>query len=392
MNRKLLIFLDKTVFIIIFYGILILSYLRKSPPPIYNPEIEPSASFLVIRPGGLGDALMSIPFLKVLRNRFPNSRITVICVKKNARSLQHLPFIDEILILDSIENSAKNLATFFWSKFDIVFDLEPFRKISSIVAYLSGAAIRIGFDTNIRRRLYTHFVTYHNEASFESVNMIRQLKILNIHVTENDSTDMGFALPASAEKKIATIFQSHGISPQIDSLIAIAPGVLKPHHRWRMSRFAELIDLIMTENSKTKILLLGAPADIPDARAVLQNLSSKSTVVNLVGQTSFMEAFGILKACKILMACDGGIVYVAAAMGCSTISIWGPGVMARFKPPGDNHVGIRKSYFCVPCVNYSRLGEFPDCPYGRRCITDISAKDVFQEYLLLKTRLLPQQN
>ncbi len=82
---------------------------------------------------------------------------------------------------------------------------------------------------------------------------------------------------------------------------------------------------------------------------------------------------------------------MAAAMGCSTISIWGPGVMERFKPPGDNHIGLRKDYFCIPCVNYSRLGEFPKCQYNRKCINDISVEEVFDKYLYLKNQRLVRQ-
>jgi ADP-heptose:LPS heptosyltransferase len=104
----------------------------------------------------------------------------------------------------------------------------------------------------------------------------------------------------------------------------------------------------------------------------------------LVGETTFSEALAVLSKCKILIACDGGLVYMAAAMGCGTISLWGPGVMDRFKPPGENHIGIRKDYFCIPCVNYSRLGEFPPCPYNRRCYMDITAEEIFDQYLSLK--------
>jgi len=100
-----------------------------------------------------------------------------------------------------------------------------------------------------------------------------------------------------------------------------------------------------------------------------------------------MESLAVLRASRILLACDGGIVYMGAAMGCSTISLWGPGVMERFKPPGEEHVGIRKDYFCVPCVNYSRLGEFPGCAYDRRCMKDITVDEVFENYLVLKSRM-----
>jgi len=391
MSRHLLIFLDKSLFQIIFFLIVLLSKLIRRKKPEHYPQLVGSENFLVVRPGGIGDGIMSIPFLKALRKRFPKSKITLLCVQKNKAALNHLQIFDELVVLDNIGGLHGNIYKLYKSHFDVVFDLEPFRKISSVITFLSGARIRIGFDTNSRRLLYTHHVTYANEKCFESLNVIRQFEVFDIHVPQNEALDMSFPLPDEISQRATKTLQSHGLNSEKDFIVAIVPGVLKEHHRWIMPRFSSVITFIRQENPKTRILLLGAPRDLKDTNEVLQHIEQPEGIINLVGETDFMEALGILKVCKILIACDGGIVYMAAAMGCSTISLWGPGVMERFKPVGDNHIGIRKNYFCVPCVNYSRLGEFPDCPYDRKCIIDISAKDVFHEYVHLKTWLLHEK-
>ena len=392
MNRHFLIFLDKSIFQIIFYFILLLAKLRKRNKPDYYPQLKGTEGFLVIRPGGLGDAIMSIPLLKALRKRFPQSRISLLCVKKNKGALQHLPYFDQLVVIDSLCRLHKNLSIVLRGQYDVVIDLEPFRKISSIVAYLFGTNIRIGFDTNNRRLLYTHYVTYANEKCYESLNMLRQLSVLGLKVSDKEAVDMSFPLPDDLLENTRSMLRSYGLKPDEDFVIALAPGVLKAHHRWSMEKFSSVIRLIQQEDDSAKILLVGAPTDIADAQEVLEHLRNRKPVINLVGKTSFVEVLAILKNCRILIACDGGIVYVGAAMGCGTISIWGPGVMDRFKPPGKNHLGVRKDYFCVPCVNYSRFGEFPGCPYDRKCINDISALDVFEKYVALKTRILDKGN
>ena len=65
----------------------------------------------------------------------------------------------------------------------------------------------------------------------------------------------------------------------------------------------------------------------------------------------------------------------------------GAWVMERFKPPGPMHVGVRKEYPFIPCVNYSRLGEFPKCPYDRKCMNDTTAIEVFRHYTILKAEI-----
>ena len=384
MNRSLLIFLDKTVFTVIFYLVYFFDALFKKTTPINGLKPNQSTSFLVIRPGGLGDGLISIPMLKILRRNFPRHHITLMCVNKNRDAFKHLSFLDEVVVIDRLRDIKSNLIKLFRNEYTIALDLEPFRKVSSVIAFLSGAKFRIGFDTNVRRKLYTHIVTYHNEKSYESVNMVRQLSVLDITASGDDMLDMGFDLPGSLKERVDALLQSKNVEPKKEFIVAVAPGVLKPHHRWIMSRFAELVKMIRNEDFRTKILLIGSPSDLPDAREVLTHLGENERVIPLVGATTFSEALAILSNCKILIACDGGLVYMAAAMGCGTISLWGPGVMDRFKPPGENHIGIRKDYFCIPCVNYNRLGEFPPCPYNRRCYMDITAEEIFNRYLQLK--------
>ncbi len=385
MNRHLLILLDKTVFRILFYLTVFVTRIKGDKKFSVNCPLSGSENIMVIRPGGLGDGIMSVPFLKALRQRCPEGKITLVCVKKNKAALELLSCFDRLLVLDDTRQMLKNIIFVLRNKFDIVLDLEPFRKISSVVAVLSGGKMRVGFDTNDRRLLYTHYVTYANDKHFDAMNMIKQLGVFNIEIPEKEAVDMTFSLPDTITVRSENVLKEHDVDLENDFLVTVVPGVLKQHHRWEMDKFGALINMINSNDAGVKVLLLGTSADIHDAGKVMQHITENGRVINLVGKTSFEESLGILTKCRIMISCDGGIVYMASAMGCDTISIWGPGVMERFKPPGDHNVGIRKEYFCVPCINYSRLGEFPGCRYDRRCIKDISPEEVFKGYLKLKS-------
>jgi ADP-heptose:LPS heptosyltransferase len=151
-----------------------------------------------------------------------------------------------------------------------------------------------------------------------------------------------------------------------------------------MEEYAALIGMILEEDEHVVVLLMGTSEDRKDVDEVLRFSAGNRRVKDLAGLTTFGESLGILKVSRILVSCDGGAVYMGASMGCKTLSLWGPGVMERFKPPGPMHVGVRKGYPCIPCVNYSRLGEFPKCPYDRKCLNDMTASEVFEHYRILK--------
>lgn len=390
MNRNLLIALDKFFFKPLFYLCILFSKLY--PPEKSYGEIELAGTehFLIIRPGGAGDGLMSIPLMRILRERFPNSRISLLCVKKSLVGLKYLPYYDDIIILDDLRRIPKNLFSLLTSQYDIVFDLEQFRVITSVISYFTRAKVRVGFDTNNRRLLYTHLISYFNDKQYESLNFIRQLEIIGIETAKNDAIDISFPLENQYIESAKKTLESYKIDLESTFLVAVFPGVLKPHHRWKMNEFAVLIDTIVNNDTTATVLLLGTSNDEKEAQTVLEYMQNQDRIINFVGKSSFLEALGLLSFCNLLIACDGGAVYMGASVDCSTISLWGPGVMERFKPPGPHHIGVRKNYPCIPCVNYSRLGEFPPCPYNRKCLNDITANEVFEHYLYLRSNWVPK--
>ena len=128
MNRNILIFLDKTVFRVAFWVVAGISKMQPSGTTVGQiVKLAPSARILVIRPGGLGDAIMAVPLLRELRNAYPDSWITIICVKKNHPVLERLHFHDELVIMDE----PRSVLTIIRNRYDVVLDLEPFRRISA---------------------------------------------------------------------------------------------------------------------------------------------------------------------------------------------------------------------------------------------------------------------
>jgi ADP-heptose:LPS heptosyltransferase len=304
-------------------------------------------------------------------------------MRKNLGALSLLPFQDETLAIDTPGRILRHVRSLRSAGFHAVFDLEPFRRVSSIVTYLTRSPLRIGFDTNSRRSLYTNLVAYSNDKEFEAYNALRQLRVVGVPEDRRGAADLTFEIDAGTRDQARALLHEHGLTAGADDLVAVAAGVLKPHHRWVMSEFAALVRMILDHDPKTRVVFVGAPGDRADTEEVLRLLGSEARVTDLVGKGSFPVSLSVLAHCRMVVACDGGVVYMGAAMGCDTLSLWGPGVMERFAPPGERHIGYRKDFACIPCVRYDRLGEFPPCPYDRRCYNEMTAAEVFEQYRTL---------
>ena len=386
MNRKNLILIDKTIVRILFFFAAVSARFRRTQVDI-RPRLPRRPHFAVIRPGGLGDGIMSIPFLRCLRREFPTSRITLVCVTKNRAVFDLISYHDELVVLDDLTHTIQQLWRLNRTKLDVLFDLEPFRRTSSLVSWLSGAKTRVGFDTNSRRKLYTHLVTYAEESCSEPENMLNQLAVVGMHSLSEEARDTHISLTAEHRDTAKKRISAAGLDPESHFFVGVGVGTLKPENEWVMSEFALLIDSILAEDERTRVILLGSAEDMDNTEQVMQCINNTKRVIDLVAKTSITETLSILELCQILVVCDGGLVHMGSAMGCKTVSLWGPGPMQRFKPIGKDHIGIRKEYWCIPCISRERLGDFPGCPYNRRCLNDIKAAQVMDGYLLHKGRV-----
>lgn len=391
MKRRHLRLLDKTIARLLFFVVVATARLRP-PKAQIPPQLQIPPRFVVVRPGGLGDAIMSIPFLRNLRSAFPASHMTLVCVTKDRAVFDLVSYHDELIVIDDLVHTIPNLWRLHRMTIDVLFDLEPYRGSSSVVSWLSGARSRVGFDTNSRRRLYTHLVMYSEESRSEPENMLRQLAVLGLQAPAEEAQNTHIDLADEHRERARRRMSEAGLDSQAHFLVGVAAGALKPENQWGMSAFSSLIESILAEDQRARVILLGSAEDIENTEEVVRGLANVQRVTNLVAKTTLTESLAILESCRILVACDGGIIHMASAVGCRTVSLWGPSVMQRFKPVGDEHIGIRSDFPCVPCVTRERLGEFPGCPYERRCLTDIEVAQVMRAYLLQKHRLQATAN
>jgi heptosyltransferase-2 len=98
-----------------------------------------------------------------------------------------------------------------------------------------------------------------------------------------------------------------------------------------------------------KIVLIGGK---DDAEGFL-NMQSElpKSVLNMMGNTSLVQAAAILSKCRACVSNDSGPMHIAAALGIPVVAIFGgttPDI--GFTPYGDEHIVLEGSDLpCRPC-------------------------------------------
>jgi ADP-heptose:LPS heptosyltransferase len=96
-----------------------------------------------------------------------------------------------------------------------------------------------------------------------------------------------------------------------------------------------------------------------------------------------METAAIISQLDLFATGDTGLMHIAYGVGTPTVSLFGAGIQKKWAPIGENHIAINKNLSCSPCTKF---GYTPRCPYGVKCLSEITVEEVKEAVLKLLSR------
>ncbi len=315
---------------------------------------------LVIRPGGIGDAVLLVPSLKILRQVMPCVQIDLVCEPRNKGIFDDCPWVDRVVNY----KDPGDMLRIAKIHYDIVFDTEQSHFLSAVFASWFRHSFKIGFSTNKRESVYDVAVEYHqNQYEMESFFMLfkRVIKRWPMHMVLEPPF---FSAGPDEQAKVDRLTKG------MDRPIAcIFPGASIKQRHWPVKRWSDVADNLWEKGFH--VILLGGKGE--------KNINSKITgltcspVMNLCCRLTLNETAALFKQTSLLISTDSGILHLGVLSGLSTISLFGPGIAEKWGPVGNNHIILNKNLPCSPCT---RFGETPPCPLGGKCMDEIKVTDV----------------
>ena len=135
------------------------------------------------------------------------------------------------------------------------------------------------------------------------------------------------------------------------------------------------------EETGANVLLIGSPDEIDVSLEVEKTMRYKP--FTLTGKTDLAQVTGVLSLVDILITNDTGPAHIAAALNRPTLVIFGPTDPRTTQPFSNAAEIIRRPPDCAPCM-------LRDCPIDHRCMTAISAEEVFERASLMMKRNLAE--
>jgi heptosyltransferase-2 len=328
----------------------------------------PLKRILVVRHRFIGDTILTLPTLRVLKEAYPDARIDVLVEPISGEVLRHCPYVDSLIPFEGFWQTVKTLKS---HRYDAAILLK--RSFSSAaMTFLAGIPIRAGFDTEHRGWLLTHRTGYdrHRHEADCFLDVLRALSIEVPIFEPKADPDLACWLTDS-EHQVA----SRLISPTVADLCwGVHFSSSNPAKQWSVPCWHHLLTKALEEYPNLHLHAFGTHQDAVLIEAVFQGLSPEHQrrCFSHAEKTNIRETMACLNKLDGLIGVDSGVPHLTAALGKATLTLFGPMSPEKWKPLGSNSKVIHMALACQPCHLKG------DCPTPYRCMDDLSVDAVWQ--------------
>jgi heptosyltransferase-2 len=321
------------------------------PPGISAGDLKPFR-ILIRSSNWLGDAVMSVPAVRAIKNGRPDVHVTVAAPDKIAPMWKLIPEVDAIILLPkgSIFSVVRLLRQ--QMRFDVAI-LFPNSLRVALETWLSAIPQRVGYRGHRRSCLVDQIVREPRKPRPPEHHSLRFLRIARECGAETSNIE--FPKPN----------QTSNIKHQ--TLIGLCPGAeYGPAKRWLPERFAEVAAKI-TAQASAQWILLGTKNDTAIGEQIATAIGDHC--VNRIGQTTLDQLIDELRRCRLLLTNDTGTMHLAALLGVPVVAVFGSTEPRLTGPLGNKHIILRHHVECSPCF-------LRECPIDFRCMKAVSADEV----------------
>lgn len=338
-------------------------------------------SILIINFGGVGDLVLSIPFLRGLKESFEGCHVFLLCAARTGDILKKQPYIDDICMVEmSVTGLMRTCLKLRKKRFDIAINLMPhtsfFASIKiQLLLLLINAKLWAGRNTEGRGFFYDIKI---DEKVMQAESEILTYKKLLFAIGGSSFDGMlKYYVPSDIFGKARTMIEDECGTIRYP-LIAVNPGSDWPSKRWPIEEYADLLCRLTNKVPSAKFVIIGTKSEMMLADFLKKKVGE--AVCILSGKTTLEMLPAIIKNTDLLITNDSGPSHIARAVGIPVVTLSGPSPPAFLNNKSKaESVVINHSVECSPC-----LKKVCD---DMICWNAISVEEVFEKTISVIERI-----
>ena len=279
--------------------------------------------FLIIQTAFLGDVILTLPLVQILKESVPDSLVDFIAIPETSDIVKNHPDISDVIVYDK-HGKQKSILSFLRFRnrlraahYDAV--LCPHRSLRScLLVRATQAKIRVGFDKAALKSAFTDVMPW----KFGVHEIDRNRSLLNRLLADGPSTS-GFShelpkifIPDEYRLKAERFLSEHNVG---QPYAVVAPGTIWETKRYPVDMMVEIVRKL--SNRFDNIVVVGGKKDMN----LIKNFDSlDDKVVLAIGNLPIMSSAEIIKGSSLLIANDSAPVHIASAFGVPAVAVFGP--------------------------------------------------------------------
>lgn len=332
---------------------------------------------LIVRAGAIGDTLMATPLVRAVRRTFPQCHLVFLCSATALDAVRFNPHLDQVIPV-----AYRHLPAWLSSeKTKILRSLRDLDLDWAIV--LESHPSFIDLARKCRARRIIAYSGDENPEGFEPARFDPQKHSIENHLQaarplglQPDGLRMELNYQPAADETVARRLEKAGVKDG-DCLVGVhagwggrarTPGQVKLRS-WPPERFAQVIRWLVKERG-ARVALTGATADRPLVRHLVR--AAAVPCIDMAGELTLAELAALIRRMNAYLTVDSGPAHMAAALGTSLVTLWGPAILEQTAPisPGNPPRILRHRVHCAPCYG---------TPLMKTCRDNICMKEIQTE-------------
>lgn len=302
----------------------------------FNPQ-----NILIIHFGQIGDVILSLPAWRIVREKFPEAKITALIGKSGADIVEISGFVDEKIVVDrvrlrdsakiwSIKQVFKLLRNVRAEKFDFIIDLHSLYE-TNLLGFFSGAKHRLYANRGNRS---LDFLANFNPKP-PRINRLLHLTDYYLDVlkplgAKNTKRFVEIRPQKKHLEEIEKLLSTKNIAKR--KLVGLFPGAGHASRRWSLENFSHLAKLLLNDKDLQPIVFLG-PEEEHLRGEIEETFSPEVLILDKLSLLQFAAALSFL---DILISNDTGAAHIGAVVGTKIVLIMDKRAPANYLPRTEN--------------------------------------------------------
>jgi heptosyltransferase III len=350
-------------------------------------------SILVVCTRRIGDVLLTTPFVRSLKAKWPDTPIDMLVFRGTEGAVENNPDVRRVIVVAQRARLRERLADAvrIWRRYDLAC-----AAVSSdrprFYAWFAGKK-RIGLVDPDRMTLLNRFIlqgiALNEYQAVHTVNSSLALATLLGIVPHAEVVAPGIGEDADRRARLEARLDAPPAISAGQPFVVLHLMPMFEYKRWHIDGWVELIRWLRERGFA--VVFSGGPAAAEREYAERVARAAGEPVLNLVGQLSMGESAELYRRARLYIGPDTSATHISAATGTPTIAIFGPSDPVRWGPwpcgwtAGNNPWSLRGSarhgnvYLlqgegdCVPC---GKEGCERHLASPSACLTGLSAQRV----------------